>query len=149
MTIIATVIKAIGLPATVIIALLAYYEGVPGASRIPYASSIPIIGDLATGRVHAYAADQVAIATAAVSKQCEFDKSQMVSRAVADALAATLAQERRFRTAADIAASEADKRASEALRSKEAADVQIEALKAEAKDLPTWTKEEIEWLRAH
>lgn len=88
-------------------------------------------------------------ATAKAVAQCEADKSQMVSRATADALAATLAQERRYRTAADIAAAEADKRAGEAIRAKEAADAQIEALKAEAKDQPTWTEGEIEWLRAH
>lgn len=88
-------------------------------------------------------------ATAKAVAQCEADKSNMVSRAVADALAATLAQERRYRVAADVAASEAEKRASEALRAKEAADAQIEALKAEAKDQPTWTEQEIEWLRAH
>jgi len=88
-------------------------------------------------------------ATAKAVAQCEADKSNMVSRAVADALAATLAQERRYRVAADVAASEADKRASEALRAKEEADAQIEALKAEAKDQPTWTEQEIEWLRAH
>lgn len=88
-------------------------------------------------------------ATAKAVAQCEADKSQMVSRAVSDALAATLLQERRYRTAADIAAAEADKRASEAIRAKEAADAQIEALKAEAKDQPTWTEQEIEWLKAH
>lgn len=88
-------------------------------------------------------------ATAKAVAQCEADKSQMVSRATADALAATLAQERRYRVAADVATAEADKRASEAIRAKEAADAQIEALKSEAKDQPTWTQEEIEWLRAH
>lgn len=88
-------------------------------------------------------------ATAKATAQCEADKSQMVSRATADALAATLAQERRYRTAADIAAADAEKRAGEALRAKEAADAQIEALKDEAKDQPTWTEGEIEWLRAH
>lgn len=88
-------------------------------------------------------------ATAKAVAQCEADKSQMVSRATADALAATLAQERRYRTAADIAAADAEKRAGDALRAKEAADAQIEALKAEAKDQPTWTEEEIQWLRAH
>lgn len=88
-------------------------------------------------------------ATAKVTAQCEFDKGQMVSRAVADALAATLAQERRFRNAADIAAADAEKRAGEALRAKEAADAQIEALKSEAKDQPTWSEEEIDWLSKH
>lgn len=88
-------------------------------------------------------------ATAKATAQCEADKSNMVSRAVADALAATLAQERRYRVAADVAAAESDKRASEALRAKEEADAQIEKLKAEAKDQPTWTEQEIEWLRAH
>ena len=55
-------------------------------------------------------------ATAKVVAQCEVDKSSMVSRATADALAATLAQERRYRTAADVAAADAQKRAGEALR---------------------------------
>lgn len=91
--------------------------------------------------------DERAKATA----QCETDKSQMVDRAIADALAATLAQERRYRNAADIAAADAQKRAGEALRAKEEADERVRALQAEAErdNLPTWTPEELKWLGAH
>jgi hypothetical protein len=49
------VIRTIGLPACAVALLLVYYEGLPGASRIPFLSSIPVVGDLLTGRVHSYA----------------------------------------------------------------------------------------------
>lgn len=95
---IAVIIRAIGLPACVVIGLLVYYEGIPGASRIPFLASVPIIGDLATGRVHAYAAQQVEIAAAG-----------MVASAELAAAKAQLAAQR------EIAARSADA-ASEALR---------------------------------
>lgn len=153
-------LRYIGWPGVLLVGLFVYEEGLPGAHRIAFPdswpvvggfglASVPIFGDLTTGRVHTYAAEQVALAKASAAKQCDFEKSQMVSRATADALAATLAQERRFRAAADIAASDAEKRSSEALRAKEAADAQIEALKADAKEQPTWTEDELKWLREH
>ena len=144
-------LRYIGWPGVLLIGLYVYEEGIPGAHRIPFLSSIPVLGDLTTGRVHAYAAEQVALATAGAAKQCDFEKSQMVSAAVADAIAAQLAQERRYRTAADIAAADAQKRAGEALRLKEQAYARMEALSAEAKakGLPTWTEEELRWLEKH
>lgn len=155
-------LRYIGWPGVLLVGLFVYEEGLPGAHRIAFPdswpvvggfglASVPIFGDLTTGRVHAYAAEQVALAKASVAKQCDFEKSQMVSRATADALAATLLQERRFRDAADIAAADAQKRAGEALRAKEEADARLAALQeSAAKDgLPTWTAEELRWLDAH
>lgn len=149
MTVLSALVRVIGWPACIVMGLLAYYEGIPGAHRIPFLSSVPVLGDLASGRVHAFAAQQVALATAEAAGQCEADKKQMVSRATVDALAAVLAQERRNRAAADIAAADAQKRAGEALRAKEDAESRIEALKAQAKDLPTWSPEELLWLENH
>lgn len=149
MTILSAFVRVIGWPACIIMGLLAFYEGIPGAHRIPFLSSMPVLGDLATGRVHAFAAQQVAFAAADAARQCEADKKQMVSLATVDALAAVLAQERRNRAAADIAAADAQKRAGEALRAKEDAENRIEALKAQAKDLPTWSPEELLWLENH
>jgi len=93
-------IRAIGIGGCAFLGLWIYDWRIPGASRIPYLSSIPIIGDLTTGRTHSYAADQVKMATAG-----------MVSKYERDVLAAQLAKERRDRESAEIVATEAMKRA--------------------------------------
>ena len=102
MAIIAAIVRAVGLPACIIALLLVYYEGLPGASRIPFLTSIPVIGDLTTGRVHSFAADEVRRAT-----------KGLVDKAEIAALEARLARERALRHAADQAAEEARKRKEE------------------------------------
>ncbi|QPB18734.1 hypothetical protein [Rhizobium sp. 007] len=74
-------LRTIGIGGVAFLGLYTYDWGIPGASRIPYLSSIPIIGDLTTSRAHSYAADQVRLAT-----------SQMVTK---------LAEEKRRRLIAD------------------------------------------------
>lgn len=134
---IALLIRAIGLPACIIIGLLVFYEGIPGAHRIPFLSAVPVIGDLTTGRVHAHAADEVHRATAG-----------LVARAELKAVEAQLAQERRFRRAADDAAREAVIRAHAAERAKNEAMADLEDLIATdtGDDGAVWTEGDIKWL---
>jgi hypothetical protein len=134
---IATAIRMIGLPACLVILLLAYYEGVPGASRVPFLSSVPIIGDLATGRVHSYAADQVRLATA-----------DLVARSEVAALRAQLAREQALRRIASEAEVEARARAMDALRARGLAEKELEARIAadSGNDGALWTQGDIEWL---
>lgn len=141
-----SILRTLIAAAPVILAMLAYYEGLPVIRDAPFLDRVPVLRELTVGRVASYAADAVA----AANRQCEADKSSMVDRAIADALAATLAQERRYRNAADIAAADAQKRAGEALLAKEEADERVRALQAEAErdNLPTWTPEELEWYGA-
>lgn len=134
---ISTLIRAIGLPACIVIGLLVYYEGLPGAARIPFLPSIPIIGDLTTGRVHSHAADKVRQATA-----------KMVASAELTAVQAQLEQERAWRRAADTAAVEAHLRAYAADRAKAEAQSRLEALIAAdtGEDGAVWTQEDLQWL---
>lgn len=89
---ITAIIRAVGLPACLVIGLLVYYEGIPGAYRVPFLSALPVIGDLATGRVHAHAADQVRQATAGliakaeiVALQAKLDAQQWIAARSAEA----------------------------------------------------------------
>jgi hypothetical protein len=136
-TLIATIIRAIGLPACIVIGLLVYYEGLPGAHRIPFLTSVPIIGDLTTGRVHSYAADQVRLATA-----------ELVARSELTAARAQLARERELRQAADTAAIHAQLRAHAADRAKAEAQARLDALIAAdtSEDGATWTEGDLRWL---
>jgi hypothetical protein len=56
MTIVAAIVRTIGLPICAILVLLAYYEGVPVLRDIPYADRIPVVRELITGRVATEAA---------------------------------------------------------------------------------------------
>lgn len=51
MTILATIFRLLGLPACIFLGMLLFYEGLPGAARVPLLTSIPVIGDLTAGRV--------------------------------------------------------------------------------------------------
>ncbi|WP_018900436.1 hypothetical protein [Rhizobium sp. 2MFCol3.1] len=124
--------RAIGFGGLAFLGLYVYDWGIPGASRIPYLSSIPIIGDLTTGRAHSFAADQVKLATAAQTAIYNARIEKMVSAAELTAANATLARERALRRMADEAAAEADKRAIDAKRGEEAKAAEIERLRAEA-----------------
>jgi len=133
----AAIIRVIGLPACIVIGLLIYYEGLPGASRIPFLSLVPVIGDLATGRVHSYAADQVKLAT-----------SSLVAKSELAAVAAQLEQERALRRAADDAAAQARIRASASERAKADALIKLNARIAADTDREgaEWTEGDIKWL---
>lgn len=145
--VIAFLLRTIGVGGCAFLALYIYDWGIPGASRIPYLSSIPIIGDLTTGRAHSYAADQVRISTAAQKAQCEATLEKTVSTFQYDALAAQLAEERRRRLIADLLTSEASKRAEAAVRAKSAAEAELEARIAAdtGPDGGRWTEEDRIW----
>lgn len=131
------IIRAIGLPASILIVLLVYYEGLPGAARIPFLSSVPIIGDLTTGRVHAHAADEVRRATA-----------DLVARAELKAVEAQLEREREFRRIADRAFVQARQRADEAEKAARLASKKLEKQIAEdtGDEGAVWTEGDIRWI---
>lgn len=130
--IITWLIRTIGIGGVAFLGLWIYDWGIPGASRIPLLSNIPIIGDLTTGRAHSFAADQVKFATAAQAAIYNARIEKMVSAAELTAANATLARERALRLMADEAAAEADKRALDAKRGEEAKAAEIERLRSEA-----------------
>jgi len=135
--VLSAIVRTIGLPAFVVVVLLAYYEGIPGASRVPFLVSVPIIGDLATGRVHSYAADQVRLATAGLVAQSEVA-----------ALRAQLAREQALRRIASEAEVEARDRARDALKAKGLAEQELEErISADSgSDGAVWTEGDLEWL---
>jgi hypothetical protein len=103
-------VRYIGWPGVLLGLLYVYEEGLPGAARVPYLSSVPILGDLTTGRVHTYAADQVRMAKFQAKVQCDADKSHMVTTFERDALAAQLQLERQRLNDAQQVAEEFRKR---------------------------------------
>lgn len=62
MTILVAILRALGIPLCIFLGMLGYYEGVPVLRNIPYIGVIPVIGELATGRV---ATESAQAATAA------------------------------------------------------------------------------------
>jgi hypothetical protein len=132
--------RTIGTGGCAFLGLWIYDWGIPGASRIPYLSGIPIIGDLTTGRAHSYAADQVKIATAQAKAQCDALLEKTVSTFQYEALAAQRDEESRQRLAAEVAAANAAIRAADALKGKQAAEDRIEALLKEAEADPELTR---------
>lgn len=81
MNFISSIIRLIGLPAVIIIGLLAYYEGVPFLRDIPFIDHIPVVRELITGRVAseaAKAADKAregyVLQAQAIAAQAEADK---------------------------------------------------------------------------
>lgn len=150
--------RYVGWPGALLCTFYIYEEGFPGAHRLRIPEAVPIIGgiglidipmlgDLTAGRVHVYAAQQVA----AADDRCTADKTQMVSLATAEALAALLAQERHLRTAAEDSAEAARARAEETARALVQSNEALVALQADATSsgLPGWSPEEMEWLEKH
>lgn len=148
----AFLLKYIGWPGILLALLYFYEEGVPGAHRIPFLSGIPIVGDLATGRVHAYAAEQVKIALASSEARCRSEKEQMASEAEVSALRARADREARLRAAADVANTEAQRRAAMTQAALEKSEAELEVLSAEAATVPGLTvpgQEDWKWLQEH
>lgn len=133
-------VRLFGLGGVLFVVALFFYEGIPGAARLPFVTSIPVVSNLVAGRVETYAADQVRRATA-----------EMVSKFERDALEAQLVKERRDRLAAQLAATEAKLRQDATQRAKDQADAENERLRAQAlaDKLPTWSEEELQWLDRH
>jgi hypothetical protein len=141
MPIILAIVRYLGFAGCCCVLLLFYYEGVPGASRIPFLSNVPILGDIMTGKVHAYAAQQVALAT-----------KDMVTKFERDALSAQLSATERLLSDANRTAANARTRADETLRAKEAADARVGQLEEEARGdskLSYPNDEDKAWISAH
>jgi hypothetical protein len=135
-------LRAVGPTVLAVVALLAFYEGIPGAHRVPFLSSVPVIGDLATGRVHSYAADQVAIEKA----KCNERVRAMVSTAEYEALKAQIERERQMRELAQRLTREAAARATEAIKERERAMDDLESrIAADTADGCRWTEEDAKW----
>lgn len=133
-------VRTIGIGGCAFLALYVYDWGIPGASRIPFLSSVPILGDLTTGRAHSYAADQVKLAT-----------TDMVTRFERDALQAQLDAERRNREIAQAASAHAQERADAAELARQSAATKLTDLEAQARKagLDTWSEEELQWYEKH
>ncbi len=145
-------IRTIGIGGCAFLATLVYFTGIPGASRIPYLSSIPLLGDLTTGRMHTYAADQMKLAVSSQKAQCEAEKTGLVSRYELTAVQAQLDRERALRAAAEQAATEASNRAAATLRARQAAETEIERLRLEAetdRGLSRPNEGDLKWLSEH
>ncbi|MDI7864280.1 hypothetical protein MRS76_20280 [Rhizobiaceae bacterium n13] len=140
MTILAAIIRQLGMAGCITLGLLAFYEGIPGAAGIPWLAGVPIVGELTTGRVHAYAADQVRLATA-----------ELVSIAERDALVAQLALERKRAMAAAQSFDELTNRLEAQHAANDALSKKLEdAIAADrGDDGCTWSNGDLEWLRQH
>lgn len=136
LAILSAIARLIGIGGVLFIGLLLYEEGIPGAHRIPFLTSVPIIGELTAGRVHTYAAQQVKLAT-----------SNMVTKFERDAIASQLATERLLLSQANRAAAEDRARATEALKLKTQAQVALDARIAAdtSPDGGRWSEEDDRW----
>jgi len=140
MPILYAIARYLGFGGCIALGLLAYYEGIPGAWRIPFLSNVPVIGDLATGKVHSYANEQVRLAT-----------SKMVSAFEYEVVAQQLAEERRRANQAAQITEEYRKRTEAAVRATAQAQDKLEKIIAEdsGTDSPVWDARDIEWLCQH
>ncbi|RUM06829.1 hypothetical protein [Rhizobium chutanense] len=143
--------RLIGIGGVLFIGLLLYEEGIPGASRVPFLANVPVVGDLITGRVHTFAADQVRLATATARAQCYSRIEKLVSRSELTAANAKAAQLQRQIEAMNEAMAAYQKRA---LADQQSLKVENDRLeKAIAEDAGdngcTWTPDDFQWLQDH
>lgn len=110
------ILRSLGLPACIVIGLLLFYEGFPGADRIPFLTSIPVIGDLTTGRVATERAK-----AAADARRTYVDAMEKV------ALAAQLAERERHERAGAIALEDYRKRLAASQAAEQAISDQLES----------------------
>lgn len=115
MNILATIIRVIGQPSCLVVGLLFFYEGIPGASSIPFLTSIPVIGDLTTGRVATERAK-----AASDARRIYVDAMEKT------ALAAQLAERERQQAIGAIVVEEYRKRLAAAQSAEQAASDQLE-----------------------
>lgn len=115
MTVLLALIRYIGVAGCAVVALLAYYEGIPFLSDIPFADRIPIVREVVTGRV----ASERAKATADASQRC-------ASLAEHAATAAKMAEQARQRIAGGIALEEYRKRLAAARAAEQQANDRLE-----------------------
>jgi hypothetical protein len=150
-SIISFIVRYIGWPTLLLGLLYIYEEGLPGVASVPHfvtiASYVPIVGDLAVGRVHIYANQQVKLAEA----RCDVAKAQMVTRFERDTLAAQLQLERQRVAEAQQVADNFRKRYTEIAESNRINEEQAE--KAIAEDnlkedgAARVTRDDLDWLQ--
>jgi lysozyme len=140
MPILYAIARYLGFGGCIALGLLGYYEGIPGASKIPFLSNVPVIGDLATGKVHSYAAVQVRLASA-----------RMVSAFEYGVLVAQLNEERLRAAQAAQITEEYQKRTEAAVRATAQAQDKLEKIIAEDTDAdsPLWADRDYLWLCEH
>jgi hypothetical protein len=100
MSVLALILRTLGLPVCIIIVLLGYYEGVPVLRDIPFADRIPVVRELITGRVATESAKAAAAArtgyvleaekTAAEAKSAKLERERKADQIVIDAYQAQL-----------------------------------------------------------
>lgn len=139
MMILGSIIRAIGLPACLVVGLLFFYEGIPGASRVPFLTSVPVIGDLTTGRVATERAKAAADARRAYVDTMEKATlaAQLAERERQDRAGAIALEEYRKRLAASQAAEQAasDKLESEIAENENALEAAGRACRLDDADL--------------
>jgi hypothetical protein len=140
MGVLALILRTLGLPVCIIIALLGYYEGVPFLRDIPFADRIPVVRELITGRV---ATEKAKAASAA--------REGFVALSEKTALEAQLAKERRDNLLASQLYDEAIKRAAAAQQAKKVADEKLAKIILEdtGADGAVWSADDLQWLRNH
>lgn len=134
-------IKAAAYGALGALVMLFYYEGLPGFARIPYLTSIPVIGELTAGAKHVFADAQTKAAT-----------DKLVTEARRAAAEATTLKARREYEQSLRAAEEANAQA-EAMRLKghETNERYNQAVADDTVDPDgaVVTLDDLEWLRNH
>lgn len=141
----AAIVRVVGLPASLVIGLLLFYEGVPFLRDIPFADRVPVLGQLVAGRVATERAEAAADAN-----------RTLVSAVEKAALAAQLAERERQRVIGAIALEDYRKRlvAVQADEQQASQQLETEILKHE-KELVAAGRAcrvddaDIEWLRRH
>lgn len=128
-------LRAIGPTGCVFLAMLGFYEGIPGLNRVTALAAIPVVGDIALGRVE-------------LAKRSAVEG--MVARAELVALQATIDEETRLRKVAEDAAA-ADRETATAL-ARLAAERQsaLDQREADARATPGVTypsPEDLKWLQ--
>lgn len=130
---IGTILRILGPAGCAALLAFIYWEGLPVINRLPFVDEIPIVRELAVGRVELERRKAVA---------------GMVDRAELDALAAVLDQERAKTAAAAAMATEQRNRAAALLRVKETQQAEIDRLTDLATKTPGLTyptQEDLKW----
>ena len=130
-------IKAAAYGALGALAVFFFYEGVPGAARIPYLTSVPIIGSFVAGEKHVYADEQVKAASEKMVSTATLEATQaMLYRALREAM--------NNRKAAEAAEAQVAAARTKEIESNERYD---QAVKADTSDGATVGADDLEWLR--
>ncbi|MBB3144953.1 hypothetical protein FHS21_001354 [Phyllobacterium trifolii] len=138
--VIVAILRALGIPLCIFLGMLGYYEGMPVLRDIPYIGVIPIVGELATGRVASESAKAAAAARAGYVELSE-----------KTALQAQLAEERRSRLRASQLYDEAQKRATAAAQANRIANEKLDKdiNKDTGSDGAVWGADDLDWLSNH